>query len=166
MLDVLALFDISFYRFGADVPRCADVIACSPKGSVAPILFSQLSELLHQLAGTTPFEAPDNFGGRPLRRSRHKQMYVVGRYLQRQYLKLKLVCNLFANFLQPGRNWTNQNLFAIPGYPNKVVVDLIDRVLFAVDLRHTNILAERRGRFREPKVRPWLQPGVSAYEIL
>ena len=119
----LLIFDVPLDGFCTDLARRSNLVTFRPQGSLfSPILAAKISKLLHQPTRTNAFKQAHNFGRRVFRRRTDKHMYVVRHYINRHNLKSVLRCYLAKEFFQTFRYPTNQNLLAIPRYPNKVIV--------------------------------------------
>ncbi len=143
----LALLDVTFDRFRADVTCGANIVAlCPERGTGSPVSTANLLELLSESARGNSFEQPHNLRRCKLGWGRHKQVDVIGHHFNGNDFK-PVLCGNFAEQLFKARgNWFNQNLFAIARNPNQVVVDYIDAVrsMFSI-LIHTKILP-RKGK--------------------
>lgn len=122
-----AVLAVSLDGFGADMAGCANIVTFGPKRCFfALILAAQNSKFLHKSAGGDAFEQAHDFGRSELGRRTYKQMHIVGHYLNRHDFKLLWGCNLGKQLLQTFSDFSNQNLFAIPQYPNQVIADIVD----------------------------------------
>ena len=146
-LFLLACFDIPFDGFRTDVSTSTYVIAFCPQCCLfAPLLAAKAFKLFLQLAGCYSLEQTDGFSRRKFRGCAHKQVFMVGHHLDRQYLNTVLCGDFRPQFFQPCLDRSNQNPFSIAQYPDQVIVDYLRAVWAVVGfVWHTTILAKDGG---------------------
>jgi len=70
------------------------------------------------------------------RRTRHKDVHMVCHYFHRIYLQLVSLRNPLKHLLQSLSHCSSEYQFPVLGYPNKMVLQIVNRMLAALDLAH------------------------------
>lgn len=100
---------------------------------LTPVSFSQARKLFKQLVGTPTFDSPHDLARRHLRRRRHQNvdMILADHTFQNPYLEdphLKGITGLPDQLPHPFTDFPFQDGIAIFRYPDKVILDLLDRM--------------------------------------
>ncbi len=103
------------------------VVASSPQ-LAAPMRPAQAWKLSVQLPRCDTLQHIHHLCGRIPRRTTDKQVYMIRPHRQCLHFPVPPCANLANQFLQPPRHIPRQYLAAVPGNPNKVVGQPIDRV--------------------------------------
>ena len=112
---------------------CAEISPC-PKMST-PVPFLDIWILFKKLARCSTFNPSHNLTRSHGGLSRDQNMHMILTHSSLDYTKLKRLTCLPNKLSNPFSNFSNQYLVAIFRYPNKVILNVIDRVT-AISILH------------------------------
>ena len=124
---------------GDSVSHNPDEIPITPKLST-PKMFLQPREFLKDYLGADTLQDLYHFGRRIFGWGREKDMDMIAHDLHRIDLSIILCSNLLKQLLYSLLQLLRQNLFAVFGNPNEMVLDIVDRMLCPFDC-HAVILS-------------------------
>ena len=120
-------FNILHDHFIRYVSRAGHKVSPCPNMS-PPKRTAQCLELCKHLAGGFPFDRLHQLAHRNMRRSRHKNVHVVGRNMSPQNLHVAGLANLSDQITSTLRNRSSQNRLAVFGYPYQVILQIVNGV--------------------------------------
>jgi len=121
----------------------------------SPQLLPQLGMTTKQLPGRNTLENLHHLAWTVFGWSQQKQVDVVRHHLKRVNLQLVALCNALENLLQALSHRTLQNQFTVLWNPNKVVLEVVHRVLGTLDRVH---LPDTNSRIRLRRISAFLPP--------
>jgi hypothetical protein len=121
------MFQILLDHFFRHLPNSGAEIAPCPKVS-SPITLFQVRKLFEQIARGSSFDPSHDLARRQIRRRTDQNMHVVFAHHTSDNPNLKRFTGLANHFPNPLRNLAPENLITLFGYPNKMILNLENRM--------------------------------------